>query len=568
MAESESEAQRELVIVTLQFLQDTNYIESARRLEKESGFWFNSKYFEEIILAGEFDEAETYLSAFTKLEDNHYSTQTFFVIRQQKYLEALERQDRAKAVEILYKELGFLSTVNEELYKQHTLLLTLPDFRSNDYFSPYGDTQNARGRVLGQVQSLIKENPLLSDKLIFPAVLPSSRLRYLIDQSAAFQHQFCNCPNPNSVVKTIFTDHMCPKPAAHGEILDSSGCRQITLPNTAGSPTKVVGLLYMNSGVGILALGSDGIQRLWRWVPHEQNPDGKATTSVFPEYWQPETGFRMANDVSGVHLEGATPCIALSGKDSYVVSTVGGMASLFDMMTFKVLGTFMPPPPASTFLALHPQDNNLMAIGTEDSMIHIYNVRENRMVRSKLKGHAERITGLAFSSGLNLLVSSGADAQICFWSIDTWEKKKSVGIEMPAGIAANGDTRVQFDFRETLLLAVHETQLAIFDASEMKCIAQRITQSGPISSAVFACNGQLIYAAFRNGNIGVFDTYRLRLRCLISPFAYLPQGLSPLVVAANPEEHNQFAVGLSDGSFKVIEPAEGEAKWGTDAYNT
>ena len=41
----------------------------------------------------------------------------------------------------------------------------------------------------------------------------------------------------------------------------------------------------------------------------------------------------------------------------------------------QVMTTFMPPPPASTFLAFHPQDNNIIAIGMEDSAIHIYNVR-------------------------------------------------------------------------------------------------------------------------------------------------------------------------------------------------
>lgn len=35
----------------------------------------------------------------------------------------------------------------------------------------------------------------------------------------------------------------------------------------------------------------------------------------------------------------------------------------------------MPPPPAATFLAFHPQDNNIIAIGMEDSTIQIYNVR-------------------------------------------------------------------------------------------------------------------------------------------------------------------------------------------------
>jgi hypothetical protein len=35
----------------------------------------------------------------------------------------------------------------------------------------------------------------------------------------------------------------------------------------------------------------------------------------------------------------------------------------------------MLPPPAATFLAFHPQDNNIIAIGMEDSSIQIYNVR-------------------------------------------------------------------------------------------------------------------------------------------------------------------------------------------------
>jgi len=44
-------------------------------------------------------------------------------------------------------------------------------------------------------------------------------------------------------------------------------------------------------------------------------------------------------------------------------------------MSTQVMTTFMPPPPAATFLAFHPQDNNIIAIGMEDSTIQIYNVR-------------------------------------------------------------------------------------------------------------------------------------------------------------------------------------------------
>ncbi|XP_065626622.1 topless-related protein 3-like [Quercus suber] len=131
------------------------------------------------------------------------------------------------------------------------------------------------------------------------------------------------------------------------------------MPEGTDSSSKVVQLLYANSGIGVLALGSDGVQKLWKWARNEQNPNGKATANIVPQYWQPNSGLLMANDVSGVILEESVPCIALSKNDSYVMSACGGKVSLFNMMTFKVMTTFMPAPPASTSLAFHPQDNNI-----------------------------------------------------------------------------------------------------------------------------------------------------------------------------------------------------------------
>ncbi|KAF8394610.1 hypothetical protein HHK36_020824 [Tetracentron sinense] len=362
-----------------------------------------------------------------------------------------------------------------------------------------------------------------------------------------------------------------PKPWELAEIMDPVQCRVVTMLDSAGPVSKVVRLLYTNSGVGILALGSNGIQKLWKWSRSEQNPSGKATASVTPQHWQPNSGLLMTNDVSDANPEETVPCIALSKNDSYVMSASGGKISLFNMMTFKVMTTFMPPPPVSTFLAFHPQDNNIIAIGMEDSTIHIYNVRVDE-VKTKLKGHQKRITGLAFSTNLNILVSSGADAQLFIWNTDTWEKRESVAIQLPAGKAPLGDTRVQFHSDQIRLMVFHETQLAIYDASKMERIRQWVPQdvlSAPISYAAYSWNSQLVYAALCDGNIGVFDADSLRLRCRISPSAYLSQAVSnsgqvvyPLVIAAHPQESNQLAVGLTDGSVKVIEPLEVEGKWG------
>ena len=49
------------------------------------------RYFEECVTNGEWDEAEQYISGFTKVDDNKFSMKIFFEIRKQKYLEALDR---------------------------------------------------------------------------------------------------------------------------------------------------------------------------------------------------------------------------------------------------------------------------------------------------------------------------------------------------------------------------------------------------------------------------------------------------------------------------------------------
>ncbi|KFK27551.1 hypothetical protein AALP_AA8G398300 [Arabis alpina] len=1096
-----SSLSRELVFLILQFLDEEKFKESVHKLEQESGYFFNLKYFEEKALLGEWDEVEKYLSGFTKVDDNRYSMKIFFEIRKQKYLEALDRHDRAKAVEILANDLKVFATFNEDLYKEITQLLTLENFRENEQLSKYGDTKSARGIMLGELRKLIEANPLFREKLALPT-FKASRLRTLINQSLNWQHQLCKNPRPNPDIKTLFTDHTCspqngaraatpvnlpvsavakpstyaplgvhggpfqptsvqapnanalagwmanpnpsssvpgivasspfpmqpnqvamlkhsrppsnslgmmdyqsadheqlmkrlrsgptadevtypahslptaslddlprnlvstmrqgslvtsmdfhpshhtlltvgcssgevtlwevgsrekvvtepfkiwnmagcsvtfqgsivkdpsisvsrvswsadgnligvaftkhlihiyayqgselrqhlevdahtgcvndlafaypnkqlcvvtcgddklikvwdlsgkklysfegheapvysicphqkeniqfifstaldgkikawlydnvgsrvdydapgqwcttmlysadgsrlfscgtskdgdsflvewnesegaikrtylgfrkksagvvqfdttrnrflavgednqikfwdmdstnllttveadgglpslprvrfnkegnllavttadngfkilangdglrtlrvmearsfeasrastemkvstsamvsnispavgkmeqmdigsparPTPIPNGvdamsrtmekprnmesvekskplelmEIVDPAHCRQVTMPDSKDSASKVARLLYTNSGVGILALGTNGLQRLWKWSRNEQNPTGKATASITPQHWQPNSGLLMTNDVPE-NPDGTVPCIALSKNDSYVMSACGGKVSLFNMMTFKVMTTFMPAPPASTFLAFHPQDNNIIAIGMEDSTIHIYNVRVDE-VKTKLKGHQKHITGLAFSATLNILVSSGADAQLFFWSADTWDKKKSSAIQLPPGKSPVGDTRVQFHNDQNHLLVSHETQIAIYDGSKMECIQKWVPQeslSSPITCATYSCNSQLVYASFADGNIGVFDAEQLRLRCRIAPSAYMPQPtpnsapVMPLVITSHPQEPNQIAVGLSDGSVKVLETPEPFRRWG------
>ncbi|KAH9316517.1 hypothetical protein KI387_025144, partial [Taxus chinensis] len=352
------------------------------------------------------------------------------------------------------------------------------------------------------------------------------------------------------------------------EITDQVQCRSLRLPDAMQS-SKVARLIYTNSGAAVLALASNALHKLWKWSRNERNPSGKSTANIQPQMWQPASGIFMTNDMSDTNPEEAVACIALSKNDSYVMSASGGKVSLFNMMTFKVMTTFMVPPPAATFLAFHPQDNNIIAIGMEDSTIQIYNVRVDE-VKTKLKGHQKKITGLAFSHTLNVLVSSGADAQLCLWGIDGWEKRKSKFIQVQAGRSSPpvGDTRVQFHNDQIHLLVVHESQLAIYDASKLDRLrywTPHDSLSAPISSAIYSCDSLLVFTSFCDGAVGVFDADSLRPRCRIAPSAYLASGMNsvhPLVIASHPSEPNQFALGMTDGGVHVLEPSESEGKWG------
>ncbi|XAR66873.1 hypothetical protein NMG60_11013241 [Bertholletia excelsa] len=353
------------------------------------------------------------------------------------------------------------------------------------------------------------------------------------------------------------------------EISEPSQCRSLRLPDNL-TATRVCRLMYTNTGLAILALSANAVHKLWKWPRNDRNSTAKATASISPQLLQPSSGILMTNDISDKNPEDSVSCFALSKNDSYVMSASGGKISLFNMMTFKTMTTFMPPPPAATFLAFHPQDNNIIAIGMEDSTIQIYNVRVDE-VKTKLRGHQKRITGLAFSNVLNVLVSSGADAQLCVWSTDGWDKQTSQFLQIPTGRTPSHlpDTCVQFHQNQTHVIAVHESQIAMYEASKLECLKQWTPQEANISitHATYSCDSQSIYVSFEDGSVSVLTAFTLQLRCRINPASYLPTNsrprVYPLVVAAHPSEPNQFALGLTDGGVYVLEPLEAEGKWGT-----
>ncbi|KAK1560018.1 hypothetical protein Q3G72_021226 [Acer saccharum] len=122
-------------------LHKQKYFEALDRLELETKVYFDMDYVVECMINRKWDCAEKYLSAFTKMDDNRYSMDVFSRIQKQKHFEALDRQEKHPS--------------NPE--KGHECDATI-------------------------IKMLLEENPILQEKLKFPSI-DKSRLKKLIKQA-------------------------------------------------------------------------------------------------------------------------------------------------------------------------------------------------------------------------------------------------------------------------------------------------------------------------------------------------------------------------------------------------
>ncbi|KAL7121731.1 hypothetical protein ACP275_01G001800 [Erythranthe tilingii] len=698
---------KDLVLLMLQFCAEENLKRTAHMLEQETGYFFDLEYFEELILHGNWEEAEEYLSSFTLVEDNKYSTKIYFEIRKQKFLEALDKRESAAALDILVKDLKVFEQSNKELYKEMTQLLTMPNFREHSELTSYGDTLTVRRSIINEMRAVIQANPILHGKTNFPPI-NKSRLRRLINQSLNWQHKHCAHPHPQPHIDTLFTDHKCPGPdnimqqnqleneislvtmstelsaspltgttpavkplnevmsptdssstcrqdsandvdkdeilatiegrellqtspcvsgdsssgyltesfrkmpvlplqtvvparnaaseeslvmwqniSARGacpnneltkmempqisKVVEVSRCEYVILPSLVQTNT-IRRLLYSHSGNGVVALAEDGTHLLWKWEKNDDNINGEASTKSTPALYQPKRGLLMINDTPPRNsslddqLLFVPSTLTLSKNDAYVISSSGAVISLYNAISFKELRSVMRPPPAATCIVFYPPDNNVIAIGRHDASILIFNIRTDELI-SKLKGHSKRVTGLAFSTTLNVLVSCAVDTEIIVWDSRTWEKKKSTVLQISGGLLGSAElseTSIELDKDHNHFLAVHDTQLAIYETLTLRRVKQWTIANfcTRISHATYSCDSEMIYAAMRDGIILVLDASDLSPRYEIDPSAYLPPRLrpcyvgvvDPVVIAAHPKKKNQFALGLSNGEVVVVEP--------------
>ncbi|KAI3521224.1 hypothetical protein L1887_10685 [Cichorium endivia] len=454
---------RELVFLILQFLEEENYKETAHRLESESGFFCNVKYVEELVTNGDWEELEKYLSPFVHVDDNRFSVKILFEIRKQKYLEALDKKDRVKALEILNKDLKVFKTLNEDLFKEMTLLLTMGDFRENQQLSKYTDTKTARAVLVTELKKLIESNPHLQDKCQFPA-FKNSRLRLLINQSLNWQHQLCKNPKSNPEISTLFIDHVCgQQPNA------AQGSTAVTNNLRAGGQGIVNPSSLTHGGSLLLAAETENILRRARPFGISEEGNNLATSSATRPGQRhvyslrhhddlPKTVISTINqgsDVNTMDFHPEYPTLLLVGTKTGDIS-IWEVASRLRIARRSFTASLANNIPVTANRVTWSPDGLLLGVAYSKNIVHVYSYRAGDELRDHLEieAHVGNVNDLAFTirNQKLSLITCGDDKTIKVWDAATGAKQHTFeGHDAPVySVCPHHKGHIQFIFSTSI----------------------------------------------------------------------------------------------------------------------
>eukprot|EP00958_Prasinococcus_capsulatus_P029257 scaffold7382_cov406-Prasinococcus_capsulatus_cf.AAC.28 len=354
----------------------------------------------------------------------------------------------------------------------------------------------------------------------------------------------------------IATDH--PDTTATPTSVALTGIRRFE--NKEKADIEVV--IFANSGESIATLCQSGANYIWRrkksqWKLHEVSEPMQNASSSPPEHF----------------------CGAISRNDAYLLSSSGSQIALYNLISFKHMISFSPPPPTASILAFSPRDNNLMALGMDNGMIHIYNVKLDELVHKLKGGHESAVTSLLFCNEGVLSVCK--DSQLCLWNSETWELMKSLSIPptsnseevssvsvrdsgvvmspvsygacVPQGKSITGKVSIHPIQDDEHVLVAHPHRLTVLRVKDFTVHKSLAVGDDALACACCSCDNAMVIAATTAGFFLVFDSdLRPRLR---SPLAKIVPQLGDETikcVSRHPSKPRECVLGFSKGLMAVV----------------
>jgi len=393
-----------------QALREHGYNQTANTLENESGIIYeepNMIQFRECILNGDWKEAENLL-CFLKIKDNDYN-ECLFLIRQQKYLELLEKKKVNKALMVLRRELTPLQVNLNRLYELSCYIMctNIEDIKRRSNW----DSENSRSTLLNELQNFISPS----------VMIPKHRLETLVEQSLQFQKMNCLYHNTNEKSISLFVDHKClreklPKITSH--ILE-------------GHNDEVWNVSFSPDGKYLASGSKDSTSIIWDTSNFKIKCTLEGHTDAISNmYWSPDSTrlLTCSNDktiklwdiTNGTlihtykkHSEGVTSCAWLPCGTKFVSGSLD--RSIF---LWNINGTILRSYPSSrvTDLAISKDGTRLVTLSYEKK-IRIFHVETGEEISSIQE--TDYITSLCLSSDSKYaLINLRSIQEIHLWDIE------------------------------------------------------------------------------------------------------------------------------------------------------
>ncbi|KAK3365871.1 WD domain-containing protein [Lasiosphaeria ovina] len=416
-------APEEVTRILIQALADMGYHDAAESVTRSSGYELENPTvaaFRNAVLNGSWSEAEALLSSNVVTGDRQHPGDGLVLapgadrdtmrlwLRQQKFLELLEKRDNHQALAVLRSELTPLCSGQHQKLNLLAGLLMCP---SVEHLKQKAAWDGAQGRSR---QILLSE----LSRCISPSVmLPEHRLAVLLEQVK--QSQISNCLyHTSSEPPSLYSDHLCDRTRFPSEVLvelvnqDQQEVWQVRFSNN-GSRLASCG---MDQNVYIYAVPS--FEVLHRIVAHEGSdvcniawsPDDKTLITCgkdrYAKIWNTETGDCMR--VLDRFDEPVSSCVWTPNGQSFVTGSFDKTKSICQWNLNGERLFILTRKHRTEDLSLSPDGRWLIAMD-EQQRIHVYDfVTREYLYEVELKARA---TSLSISQDSRFLLVNKVDGE-------------------------------------------------------------------------------------------------------------------------------------------------------------
>lgn len=409
----------ELVRLMLQSLTDLGYSEAASALENESGISLESENviaFRSSIMEGQWQLAESLLHKIPFLSSSPQTVlpKVLFLIRQQKFLELLEKNETMQALQVLRSEITPLGQNTDRLHQLTSLVLcsSIEDVMKQAQWD--GTQGTSREKLLAQVQHFVDPS----------AMIPNQRLLTLINQSIEWQKKTCLYHNPKQDADfSLFADHIC----------DKSLLPTTTIKILRGHTDEIWHVAYSHDGSYLASVSKDKTCIIWDVKTLTQVQSFRSDVSGSYCVWSPDDSkllicgtdkaLRLWDPLHGVllhtftqHKDQVTSCVWLPDNQHFISGACDKMLCLWNIDSVTPITNW--PVQRTTDMKITADGRRFVTIGL-DKCITVYNVDSLRISEIGKIEESGTITSLTLSrDGKYALVNVQEVQELHLWDLD------------------------------------------------------------------------------------------------------------------------------------------------------